>query len=126
MTIDLDELQSAYDSKCEAIQTQLQLQIAEQQTKMGQMWQELTQTFEQQNKQLELKMETNATQMFNNFGQRFQVVIQKLKELVVEHEEIKSMIKDKMTQILKAIQHPTSGDITPTIGNTPHWPQKIS
>ena len=74
----------------------------------------------------DVKVETNAMQMFNNFGQRFQVVMQKLEELVVECKEIKSMIKDKMTQILKAIQHPTSGDINPTIGNTPHQPQKIS
>ena len=37
--IDLDELQSAYESKCEAIQTQLQLQITEQQNKMEQMQQ---------------------------------------------------------------------------------------
>ena len=124
--IDLDELQLAYNSKCEAIQTQLQLQIVEQQNKMEQMRQELMQTFKQQLKQLELKMEMNVMQMFNYFGQRFQIVMQKLEELVDEREEIKSLINVKMTQILKAVQHPNSGDITPTIGNTPHRPHKIS
>ena len=124
--IHLDELQLAYESKCEAIQTQPQLQIAKQHNKMEQMWQQLQQTFEQQLKQLELKMEMNVTQMFNDFGQRFQVVMQKLKESVDERAVIKSMIEDKMTQILKAVQPTTSGNITPTIGNTPHQPQKIS
>ena len=91
---------------------------------MEQMGQKLTQTFKQQIKQLELKMEANVMQMFNDFRQRFQVVMQKLEELVVECEEIKSMIEDMMNQILKAVQHPTSDDITPTIGNTPHWPKR--
>ena len=124
MMINLDELQLAYESN--AIQTQLQLQIAKQHKKMEQMRQQLMQTFKQQLKQLKLKMEMNAMQMFNDFGQQFQVVMQKLEELVDECEEIKSMIEDKMTQILKAIQHTASGDITPTISNTPHRPQKIS
>ena len=83
-------------------------------------------TFEQQLKQLELKMEMNIMQMFNDFGQRFQIVMKKLEELVDECMETKSMIDDRMTQNLMAIHNTSSGNITPTIGNTPHWPQKMS
>ena len=82
--------------------------------------------FEKQLKQLELKMEMNMTQSFNNFGQRFQIVMKKLEDLADKREEIKSMIDDRMTQILKAVQNTSSGDTTPTIGNTPHWPTKMS
>ena len=120
--IDLDELQSAYESKCMDIQNQLQTQIEEQNTKMEQMQQQLIDAFEKQLKQLELKMETNMTQMLNNFGKRFQIVMTKLEESVDECKEIKTMMK----QILMAV-HPTSaGDITPTIGNTPCRPMKMS
>ena len=59
MMIDLDELHSAYETKCEAIWTQLQLQITEQCSEMEQMKHQLQQNFEQQLKQLELKMEMN-------------------------------------------------------------------
>ena len=57
--IDLDELHSAYETKCEAIWTQLQLQITEQCSEMEQMKHQLQQNFKQQLKQLELKMEMN-------------------------------------------------------------------
>ena len=52
------------------IQSKLQIQIEEQNSKMGQMRQQLTDTFEKQLKQLELKMEMNMTQMFNDFLDR--------------------------------------------------------
>ena len=90
------------------------------------MRQQLTEAFKKQLKQLELKMEMNVTQMFNDFGQRFQIVMKKLEDLADEHEEIKSMIDDRMTQILKAVQNTSSGNTTPTIGNTPHRPMKMS
>jgi hypothetical protein len=122
MMIDLDELQSAYESKCMDIQNQLQTQIEEQNTKMEQMRQQLTDAFEKQLKQLELKMETNMTQMLNDFGKRFQIVMTKLEESVDEREEIKNMMK----QILMAVRPTSSGDITPTIGNTPRRPTKMS
>ena len=125
-TIDLDELQSAYESKCTDIQTQLQTQIEEQNNKMEQMRQQLMDTFDKQLKQLELKMETNVTQMFNDFGKRFQIVMKKLEDLADKREEIKAMIDDQMTQILKAVCTTSSGDSTPTIGNTPCWPMKMS
>ena len=82
--------------------------------------------FEKQLKQLELKMEMNVTQMFNDFGQRFQIVMKKLEDLADEREEIKSMIDNRMTQILMAVQNTSSGDTTPTISNTPHWSTKMS
>ena len=91
------------------------------------MRQQLTDTFKKQLKQLELKMETNMTQMFNNFGQRFQIVMKKLEDLADEHEEIKAMINNQMIQILKAVCTMSSGNTTPTtIGNTPCWPTKMS
>ena len=71
MMINLDKLQSAYESKCTDIQNNLQLQIEEQNNKMEQMWQQLMETFKKQLKQLELKMEMNVMQMFNDFRQRF-------------------------------------------------------
>ena len=64
--------------------------------------------------------------MFNDFGQQFQIVMKKLEDLADEHEEIKAMIDDQMTQILMAVCTTSSGDTTPTIGNTPHWPMKMS
>ena len=64
--------------------------------------------------------------MFNDFGQRFQIVMKKLEDLADKREEIKAMIDDRMTWILKAIRNTSSGDITPTIGNIPQWPMKIS
>ena len=90
------------------------------------MRQQLMETFKKQLKQLELKMEMNVTQMFNDFGQRFQIIRKKLEDLADKCEEIKSMINDQMTQILKAVHNTSSGDTTPTIGNTPYWPMKMS
>ena len=52
--------------------------------------------------------------------------MKKLEDLADEHEEIKSMINDKMTQILKAVQNTSSGNTTPTIGNSPHRPTEMS
>ena len=125
-TIDLDKLQSAYASKCMDIQNQLQTQIEEQNKKMEQMRQQLMDAFEKQLKQLELKMETNVTQMFNDFGQWFQIVMKKLEDLADEREEIKDMIDDQMQQILTAVHNTSTGDITPTIRNTPRRPSKMS
>ena len=71
MMIDLDELHLAYKTKCEAIRTQLELQIEEQCNAMEQMKTQLQLNFENQLKQLELKMETNANQLFQDFGQCF-------------------------------------------------------
>ena len=51
MVMDLDELQSAYKSKCNA----LQQEIEKQQMAMDNMCDQLTQQFEQQLKQLELQ-----------------------------------------------------------------------
>ena len=67
MTINLDELQSAYESKCQVIQKHIAVQC----TKMEQMQNQLQKTFEQQLQQLELKMELNTKQMFHDFGQHF-------------------------------------------------------
>ena len=120
MTINLDELQSAYESKCD----ELRSQIEEQRIMMEKMRMELQQSFEHQIKQLELKMESNNTQMFHDFSQRFQMVMQKIVDLVVDWNEMKTMVEDKMQQILTAIQQKTPGDITPTMGNTPRRPQK--
>ena len=88
-TIDLDELQSAYETKCEAIRTQLQLQIKEQCSAMEQMKQQLQLNFKRQIQQLELKMETNAKQLFQDFGQCFQVVMDKIEELVLDRTELR-------------------------------------
>ena len=118
--IDLDELQLAYDSKCKV----LQQQIMEQHTKMEHMLNQLQKTFESQLQQLELKIESNAKQLFNDFRQCFQVVMQKIEELVVDQTEMKAMIKDKMSQLLQAIQTKSSGNTTPMIGNTPQHPNK--
>ena len=63
--VDLDELQSAYESKCNA----LQQQIDEQRTAMDNMRDQLTWQFEQQLKQLELKMDSNSKQLFQDFDQ---------------------------------------------------------
>ena len=90
------------------------------------MRQQLMEVFEKQLQQLELKMEMNITQMFNDFGQRFQIVMKKLEGLVEERKAIKDMIDNWMTQILKAVCTPSSGDSTPTTGNTPHRPMKMS
>ena len=103
-TIDLNELQSMYKYKCKAIQKQ----IVEQCTDMEGIQNQLQKTFEQQIQQLELKMELNAKQMFHDFGQCFQVVMQKIEELVVDQTEMKAMSKDGMTQILQAIQTKSS------------------
>ena len=88
-TIDLDKLQSAYASKCMDIQNQLQTQIEEQNKKMEQMRQQLMDAFEKQLKQLELKMETNVTQMFNDFGQWFQIVMKNLRIWLTNERKLK-------------------------------------
>ena len=124
-TIDLDELQSAYDTKCEEIRTQLQLQIEEQRTAMAQMKHQLQLDFERQLQQLELKMEQNATKLFQDFGQRFQVVMEKIEELVVDRTELKAMLDDKLSYIIQALTNKQDGDITPTNGNTPSRPHKV-
>ena len=93
---------------------------------MEQMRQQLMDAFEKQLKQLELKIGTNVMQMFNDFGQRFQIVMKKLEDLADECEEIKAMIDDQMTQVLMAVCTTSSGDTTPTIGNTPCRPTKMS
>ena len=64
-------------------------------------------------------MESNNMQLFQDFGQQFQMVMQKIDDLVVDQNEMKMMVEDKMQQILMAIQHKTPGNITPTMGNTP-------
>jgi hypothetical protein len=118
--VDLDELQSAYEAKCDDLRSQIEAQ----RVMMENMRTELQQSFEQQIKQLELRMESNNMQLFQDFGQRFQMVMQKIDDLVVDRNEMKTMVEDKMQQILLAIQHKTTGDITPTMGNTPSRPQK--
>ena len=80
---------------------------------------DLQQSFEQQIEQLELQMESNSMQLFQDFNQRFQVVMQKFDDLVTDWNEMKMMVEDKMEQILMAIHHQATGDITPTMGNTP-------
>ena len=47
------------------------------------------------------------------------MVMQKVDDLVADQNEMKIMVEDKMEQILMAIQHKTTGNITPTMGNTP-------
>ena len=81
--------------------------------------------FENQLKQLELKMEMNANQLFQDFGQCFQVVMDKIEELVLDHMELKAMIEDKLFHILQAINSKQARNITPTTGNTPHHPHKV-
>ena len=120
--VDLEELQSAYESKCDA----LQQQIEDQQKAMDNMRDQLTRQFEQQMKQLELKMDSQSTQLFKDFDQRFQMVMHKIEELVVDRNEMNIMIEDRMNQILQAITSNQSGDITPTIGNTPQRPHKTA
>ena len=122
MVMDLNELQSAYESKCDA----LQQQIEEQRMAMDNMRNQLTRQFEQQLKQLELKMDTNSKQLFYDFDKRFQMVMNKIETLVVDRNEMNTMIEEQMTQILQAINGTNSGDITPTIGNTPRRPTKMS
>ena len=121
-TVDLDKLQLAYESKCEALQQQIEEQCKE----MECMRNQLTSQFEQQLKQLELKMDLNTKQMFQDFDQRFQMVIQKIEDLVVDRNEMNTMIEMRMNQILQAITGNTSGDITPTFSNTPQCPPKTS
>ena len=86
---------------------------------MEQMQQQLQHMFKQQLQQLELKMEMNVQQLFNDFGQCFQVIMQKIQGLVIDHTEMKAMIEDKMSQLLQAIQNKNSSNTTLTIGNTP-------
>ena len=88
--VDLDELQSVYESKCDA----LQQQIKEQQTDMDNMRNQLTQQFEQQLKQLELKMDTNSKQLFYDFDQQFQMVMNKIEALVIDRNEMNTMIEE--------------------------------
>ena len=122
MVMDLDELQAAYESKCDA----LQQQIKEQWMAMDNMRDQLTQQFEQQLKQLELKMDTNSKQLFYDFDQRFQMVMNKMEALVIDHNEMNTMIEERMNQILQAINGTNSGDITPTISNTQQHPHKMA
>ena len=107
------------------IWTQLQLQIEEQCSAMEQMKNQLQLNFENQIKQLELKMETNANQLFQDFGQCFQVVMEKIEELVLDCMELKAMIEEKMSHILQAINNKQAGDVTPTTGNTSRHPHKV-
>ena len=86
---------------------------------MEKMRMELQQSFEQQIKQLELQIESNNMQLFQDFGQQFWMVMQKFDDLVADWNEMKMMVEDKMEQILMAIHHKMTGDITPTMGNTP-------
>ena len=120
MVVDLDELQSAYESKCDALQQQLE----EQRTAMNNMRDQLTQQFEQQLTQLELKMNTNNKQLFYDFDQRFQMVMNKIKNLIIDRNKMNTMIEERMNQILQAINGNNSGDNTPTIGNTPTRPTR--
>ena len=122
MVMDLDELQSAYESKCNA----LQQQIKEQWTAMDNMRDQLTWQFKQQLKQLELKMDTNSKQLFYDFDQRFQMVMNKIEALIINHNEMNTMIKEQMTQILQAINGTNYDDTTSTIGNTPQCPHKMA
>ena len=64
-------------------------------------------------------MESNNMQLFQDFGQQFQMAMQKIDDLVVDWNEMKTMVEDKMQQILIAIQYKTPGNITLTMGNTP-------
>ena len=91
MTINLDELQSAYESKC----NELKVQISKQHNKMEQMHAQLQKNFEQQIQQLKLKMESNTKQMVYDFGQWFQMVMQKIEELVVDRTKMQAMMKRK-------------------------------
>ena len=120
--VDLDELQSAYESKCDALQQQLE----EQWMAMENLRDQLTWQFEQQLTQLELKMNTNNKQLFYDFDQRFQMVMNKIETLVVDRNEMNTMIKERMNQILQAINGNNSGDTTPTISNTPTRPHKMA
>ena len=115
MTINLDELQSTYESKCD----ELKAQIAKQCTKMEQMRTQLQKNFEQQIQQLKLKMEYNMKQMVYDFDKCFQMVMQKIEELVVDRTEMQAMFEEKMQIILQAIQVKNTGDSTPMISNTP-------
>ena len=115
MVVDLDELQSAYESKCDALQQQLE----EQRTAMDNMRDQLTWQFEQQLTQLELKMNTNNKQLFYK-------VMNKIENLIVDRNEMNTMIGERMNQILQAINGNNSGDNTPTIGNTPTRPHKTA
>ena len=88
--IDLDELQLAYESKCDA----LQQQIEDQRMAMDSMHEQLTQQFEQQLKQLELKMDNNSKQLFYDFDQCFQMVMNKIEALIVDHNDMHTMIEE--------------------------------
>ena len=89
--VDLDELQLAYESKCNA----LQQQIEEQRTAMDSMCDQLTRQFEQQLKQLELKMDSNSKQLFYDFNQQFQLVMHKIEALVVDCNEMNNMSRNE-------------------------------
>ena len=121
--VDLDELQSAYELKCDI----LQQQIEEQRNAMENMRDQLTRQFEQQLKQLEFKMDSNTKQLFQDFDHHFQMVMHKIEDLVVNRNEMNVMIEARMTQILQAINGNNSGDTTPMIGNTtPQHPHKTA
>ena len=120
MTINLDELQSAYESKC----NELKVQISKQHNKMEQMHAQLQKNFEQQIQQLKLKMESNTKKLVFDFDKCFQMVMHKIEELVVDRTEMQMMIKEKMHIILQAIQVKNNGYSTPKIGNTPQCPHK--
>ena len=90
---------------------------------MDNMRDQLTWQFEQQLKQLELKMDSNSKQLFQDFDQRFQLVMHKIEELVVNCNKMNIMIEARMTQILQAINGTNSGDTTPRIQTltNKHW-----
>ena len=63
-------------------------------------------------------------QMVYDFDKWFQMVMQKIKELVVDRTKMQVMIEEKMQIILQAIQVNNTGDFTPMNGNTAQCPHK--
>ena len=61
---------------------------------MDSMHNQLTRQFEQQMKQLELKMDTNSKQLFYDFDQQFQLVMHKIEALIIDHNEMNNMIEE--------------------------------
>ena len=60
-----------------------------------------------------------------HFETWFQLIVEKLENMVNEYVALKDMMEDWTTEILKAVRMTSTGDNTPT-GNTPHWPMQIS
>ena len=63
-------------------------------------------------------------QMFNEFGQCFQVVMTKIEKLMDDWNEMKNMLDEQLLKILDALYAGCTGDMTSKIGNTPHHKTK--